>query len=254
MEYPRTADIKVIFALTLVHFIGDFYISFVNPLLPVFVKQFSLTMTQVGLIAGISRLLATRFFILGGPFLAIVFIPLVGIAPCFLVLLLLISLGSIGSSMFHPTTAGMVSAHSGRRFGFSLSVFNMGGTLAFAIGPLFIAYFVGSWGLGASPFTMIFGLAVMVLLFRIIPLPGGERLENLGFIRSIQEALGPVWKSIMLIGAVMILRAFVTQSFLIFIPVLYSREGYSLISIATMVSLFTVAGTISGLLRRSPIG
>ncbi len=39
-----------------------------------------------------------------------------------------------------------------------------------------------------------------------------------------------------------------SQSFLIFVPVLYSTEGYSLISIGTAVSLFTVAGAISGLL------
>jgi len=263
MEHSRTADIKMIFGLTLVHFIGDFYSSFVTPLLPVFVKQFSLTLTQVGLIAGVSRFLAfivqpsvgyladhyrTRFFILGGPLLAIVFIPFVGIAPSFLVLLLTISLGSIGSSMFHPTTAGMVSPYSGRHFGFSMSVFNMGGTLAFGVGPLFITYFVSSYGLRASPFTMIFGLAVMALLFRIIPLPAGETLENLGFIRSVEEALGTVWKSIMLIWVVMVLRAFVAQSFLIFVPVLYSNEGYSLVSIGAMVSLFTVGGAISGLL------
>jgi FSR family fosmidomycin resistance protein-like MFS transporter len=263
MEHPRTADIKVIFGLTLVHFIGDFYSSFITPLLPVFIEHFSLTLTQVGLIAGISRILAffvqppvgylaeqyrTRLFILGGPLLAIVFIPLVGIAPCFLVLLVFISLGSIGSSMFHPTTAGMVSSYSGQHFGLSLSIFTMGGTLAFATGPLFITYLVGSHGLAVSPFTMTFGLALMVLLFRIVPPPQGEGLKNLGFIRLIKEVLGRVWRSIMLILAVMILRAFVAQSFLIFVPVLYAKEGYSLLSIGTMVSLFTVAGTISGLI------
>ena len=263
MEHPRTADIKAIFGLTLVHFIGDFYSSFVTPLLPVFIERFSLTLTQVGLIAGISRLFAfivqppvgylaehyrTRLFILGGPLLAIVFIPLVGIAPCFLVLLLFICLGSIGSSMFHPTTAGMVSSYSGQHFGLSLSIFIMGGTLAFGTGPLFITYFVSSYGLAASPFTMTFGLAMMVLLFRIVPLPQGEGLKSLGFIRSIKEVLGGVWKSIMLIVVVMALRAFVAQSFLIFVPVLYAKEGYSLISIGAMVSMFTVAGTISGLI------
>lgn len=253
----------MIFGLTLVHFIGDFYSSFVNPLLPLFVKQFSLTLTQVGLIAGISRFFAfivqpsvgyladhyrTRFFVLGGPLLAIVFIPLVGIASGFLVILLVISLGSIGSSMFHPTTAGMISPHSGRRLGFSMSIFNTGGTLAFGVGPLFITYFVSTYGLRACPFTMIIGLAVMVVLFKIIPVPGGGQLGNLGFIRSIEEALGTVWRSIMLIWVVMVLRAFVSQSFLIFVAVLYSTEGYSLMSIGTVVSLFTVAGAISGLL------
>ena len=45
----------------------------------------------------------------------------------------------------------------------------------------------------------------------------------------------------------MALRAFVAQSYLTFMPVLFTKEGYSLISIGTLVSLFTVAGAISGM-------
>jgi FSR family fosmidomycin resistance protein-like MFS transporter len=262
-QHSRTADVKIIFGFFLVHFIGDFYISFVNPLLPVFVKKFSLTLTQVGLMVGISRLLAfivqppvgyladhyrTRFFVLGGPLLAIVFISLVGVAPVFWVLILLLSMGSVGSSMFHPAAAGMISTYSGRHFGFSMSIFNVGGTLAFGVGPLFIAYYVSSYGLGATPYTMSIGLVVMALFFRIIPLPQGEGLKNLGFIGSLRQVLGTAWKSIVLIWIVMVLRTFVAQSFITFIPVLFAREGYSLVSIGTMVSLFTVAGAISGLL------
>lgn len=263
MTEQSKADVKVIFTLTLVHFIGDFYTSFINPLLPVFVEKFSLTLTQVGLITGMSRLLAfivqppvgyiadhyrTRVFVLGGPLLAIVFFPLTGMAPCFLVLVLFICFGAIGSSMFHPTCAGMISTYASHHFGFSMSIFNLGGTLAFGVGPLFITYFVRSYGLEASPFTMIVGLAVMVFLVRIVPRPAGEKLGSLGFIGSIREVLGTVWKSIVLIWVVMVLRSFVGQSFLTFIPVLYAKEGYSLISIGTMVSLFTVAGAMSGLL------
>ena len=263
MEHRRTADVKVIFGLFLVHFIGDFYVSFISPLLPVFVEKFSLTLTQVGLMVGISRVLAfvvqppvgyladhyrTRFFVLGGPLLAIVFVPLVGIAPGFLALIIFISLGSIGSSMFHPTLAGMVSTYSGRHFGFSMSIFNMGGTLGFAVGPLFIAYCVTFYGLRTSPYTMIFGLTAMVLLFKIIPLPQGEGLKSLGFAGSLSAVLGPVWKSMVLLWIVMVLRTFVAQSFMTFIPVLYAKEGFSLVSIGTMVSLFTVAGAMSGLI------
>jgi len=263
MEDQKTIDIKVIFGLTLIHFIGDFYSSFINPLLPVFVEKFALTLTQVGLIVGISRFLAfiiqpsvgyfadhykTRFFVLGGPLLAMVFISLVGIAPCFLVLLLFISLGSIGSSMFHPSVAGMISTYSGQHFGFSMSIFNVGGTLAFGVGPLFITYLVDAFGLEISPFTMIFGLAVMILLFRIIPSPEGEGLKDLGFLHSIKEVLGDVWKSIILLWVVMVLRAFVGVSFRSFIPVLYAQEGYSLMAVGGVVSIFTVAGAMSGLL------
>jgi hypothetical protein len=58
MTDRNRTDVKVIFALTLIHFAGDFYVSFVNPLLPVFVEKFALSLAQVGLIAGMMRMLA----------------------------------------------------------------------------------------------------------------------------------------------------------------------------------------------------
>jgi FSR family fosmidomycin resistance protein-like MFS transporter len=256
-------DFRVIFALTLTHFIVDFYFSFVNPLLPVFVHKFSLTLTQVGLIAGASRFLAfvvqpcvgyfadrfrTRLFVLGGPLLTVICISLVGTAPNFVVLILFISLGAIGTSMFHPTSAGMVHTYSGRHSGFSMSIFNTGGTLAFGVGPLFITYFVTAYGLATSPLTMILGLMVIAILGRIVPLPRQEPLRDLGLISTIKEVLGTAWKSILLIWFIMVLRTFAMQSFVTFIPVLYAKEGYSLVSIGSWVSIISVAGAVSGLL------
>jgi FSR family fosmidomycin resistance protein-like MFS transporter len=43
------------------------------------------------------------------------------------------------------------------------------------------------------------------------------------------------------------LRSFVSYSFTTFVPVLYSREGASLVSVGWMVSLFSMGGAISGL-------
>jgi MFS transporter, FSR family, fosmidomycin resistance protein len=255
------ANSKVIFALSLVHFTGDFYAAFLTPLLPLFVDKLGLTLTQVGLLAGFSRFLAfvvqptvgyvadhyhTRFFILGGPLLAAVFMPLIGVAPSYVVLLLFVSMGSIGVSMFHPTAAGMVSQYSGSHFGLSMSLFNLGGTLSFGLGPIFIAFFVYSWGLESTPVTMVFGLVLMAVLFKIVPLPTTEGLANRGFMGSIKEAFGSVWKPILIIWSVMVLRSFVGQVFMTFLPIYYSREGFSLLSVGTIVSIFTVAGAISG--------
>jgi len=134
---PYKANVRVIFALWLVHFTGDLYASFVSPLLPVFADVFALSMTQVGLLAGINRFLMfivqpiagyfadhyrTRLFILGGPILSLIFIPLVGVAPSFLVLILFVGLGSIGQAMFHPPVAGMISSYAGRHFSFCMSI------------------------------------------------------------------------------------------------------------------------------------
>ena len=256
-------NLKMIFALTLVHFTGDFYSSFINPLMPVFMDHFSLTLTQVGVITGISRFLAfvvqppigyiadhykTRIFILGGPFLVIILTSLMGIAPTFWMLVILVALGSIGSSMFHPTVAGMISTYSGRNIGFSLSVFNMGGTLAFGVGPLFITWFVATYGLKSMPITMILGLIVMGYLYVTVPAPECEGLKDFGLIGSIREVFGSVWKPIILIWLIMASRAFVSQSLLTYLPIHYARQGYSLISIGGVVSLFTIAGAFSGLI------
>lgn len=259
-DKPNT---KIIFALSLVHFTGDFYGAFLTPLLPLFVDKLGLTLTQVGFLAGISRFLAfvvqptagyiadhyrTRFFVLGGPLLATVFMPLIGVAPSFFLLLLFVSLGSIGVSMFHPTSAGMVSQYAGNHAGLSMSFFNLGGTLAFGLGPVFIAFFVHSFGLKASPWTMVFGLLLIALLFKIVPVPTAEGLAKLGFVGSIREAFGAVWKPIFILWAVMVLRAFAGQTFMTFIPIYYAAQGFSLLSIGTVVALFSVAGAFSGIL------
>jgi len=263
VEQIKSANIKIIFILTLVHFFGDFYSSFATPLIPTFVEKFSLTMAQVGLITGIIRFLAfiiqpsvgyfadryqTRSFALGGLFLTIFFIPLSGIAPTYFLLTLVLAIGATGSSMLHPSVTGMIPAYGGRNTGFSMSVFNTGGTLAFGVGPIFIAWFVHKYGLSAMPATMIIGIAAMIFLYRVVPVPISEGLRYSGFIGSMKETLGKVWKPIFLIWSVMVLRSVVGQSFLTFIPVLLSTKGYSLISIGSIISIFIVAGTASGLI------
>jgi MFS transporter, FSR family, fosmidomycin resistance protein len=258
-----SANLKILFALTLIHFTGDFYSAFITPLFPVFVDKLGLTLTQIGVIAGTMRLLAfiiqptvgyladryqTRAFIFIGLSLTIFFIPLSGIAPNFWILLLCVALGSVGSSMFHPSVTGMVPLYAGSKAGFSMSVFNTGGTLAFGLGPLFITWYVAWFGLSAMPLTMLAGLLLLVYLWRVIPRPQSEGMKRTSFLGALKESLGDAWKVVALIWLVMLLRAIVGQSFLTFMPVLYVQEGFSVVSAGAIYSLFTVSGTISGLL------
>lgn len=258
-----SVNLKVLFALTLIHFTGDFYSSFINPLFPVFVDKLGLTLTQVGVITGIMRLLAfiiqptvgyfadryqTRLFIFIGLGLVVTCIPLTGIAPNFWLLLLLVALGSAGSSMFHPSVTGMVPLYSGSKAGFSMSIFNTGGTLGFGIGPLFITTYVATLGLSALPFTMILGLSVICYLYAVVPRPQTEGLNRAGFFSALRESLGDVWKIIFLIWLTMFLRAVVGQAFLTFMPVLYVREGFTVVQSGLIYAIFIVAGTFSGLL------
>jgi MFS transporter, FSR family, fosmidomycin resistance protein len=262
MTANKKANIKVLFALTLVHFIGDFYSSFITPLYPLFIKKMGLSLTQIGIISGASLFLsfivqptvgymadryATRKFILLGVLMPIIFIPLSGMATGFWVLLLLVALGSFGSSMFHPSVTGMVPVYSGDKTGFAMSIFNAGGTLAFGLGPLFITWYAGRFGLNALPLTVVFGLGVAWYLYLIVPVPQSEGLRRLGFLGSVRDSLGPVWKAVVCIWMVMVLRAVIGQSFTTFIPILFVQKGYSVMSAGVIISIFTVAGSVSGL-------
>jgi FSR family fosmidomycin resistance protein-like MFS transporter len=58
MSEAVNPNVKVIFALTLVHFTGDFYSSFTSPLFPLFVQKIGLSLTEIGIISAVMRLLA----------------------------------------------------------------------------------------------------------------------------------------------------------------------------------------------------
>jgi FSR family fosmidomycin resistance protein-like MFS transporter len=262
MTKTSKVNTKVLFALTLVHFTGDFYSSFITPLYPLFIQKMGLSLAQVGIISGVVRLLAfivqptvgyladrhaTRKFVLLGVLMPVVFIPLSGIAPGFWMLLLVVALGSFGSSMFHPSVTGMVPLYSGNKAGFAMSIFNTGGTLAFGIGPLFITWYAGRFGLEAMPYTMIFGFLVAFYLYRVVPAPVSEGMERLGFFGSIRESLGGAWRVIALIWLVMVLRAIVGQSYMTFMSEFFVRRGFSIFSAGVIFSLFVMAGTLSGL-------
>ncbi len=259
----NTVNYRIIFILTLIHFTGDFYSSFFMPLLPAFVDKLGLTLAQVGLITGMVRLLSfivqpvtgyladryeTRNFIFAGLFFAFFFIPFSGIAPNFWVLLIILCLGSIGSSMFHPSTTGMIPLYSGHRTGFSLSIFNTGGTLAFAVGPVFITWYVTRFGLEQMPYTIIMGAIAFFFCVKYLPVPVSENLSHLGFIGSIKETLGKVYKPIFLIWITMVLRAVTGQTFMTFMPIYLNNKGHDLVSVGLIFSIFIMAGTFSGLL------
>jgi len=256
-------NLRVLFALTLIHFTGDFYSSFVSPLFPLYIDKLGLSLTQVGIITGTMRLLAfiiqptvgyfadryqTRRFIFAGLGLVVTCIPLTGIASNFWLLLLFVALGSTGSSMFHPSVTGMVPLYSGGRAGSAMSIFNTGGTLGFGLGPLFITSYVAIFGLSALPFTMLIGGSILCYLYFAVPVPQSEGLSRAGFFSALKESLGDVWKIIVLIWLVMFLRAVVGQAFLTFMPVLYVREGFSVVEAGAIYAIFIVAGTVSGLI------
>ena len=254
---------KILISLSLVHFSGDFYSSFINPLFPVFMEKMGLSLTQVGFLAGISRFLMfivqpmsgywadrhpSRSFILIGLLMPILFIPFTGLTTGFYGLLFCIVIGSTGSSLFHPPVTGMVPQYAGRKLGLAMSIYNTAGTLAFGVGPIFITWYVVRFGLRAMPVTMAIGLSIWIYFYWVIPKPKGDEMAQYGFLETLRQTLGSVWQPILSIWIVMVLRALVGQSLMTFMPVLWVQKGHTIVSAGVLFSIFTISGTVAGIL------
>ena len=254
---------KILIALSLVHFSGDFYSSFISPLFPVFMDKMGLNLTQVGLLAGISRFLMfivqpmsgywadrhpSRSFILLGLLMPILFIPLAGMTTSFYGLLFCIVIGSTGSSLFHPPITGMVPLYASRKLGLAMSIYNTSGTLAYGVGPIFITWYVASFGLRSMPATMTIGLLIWIYFYWVIPKPQGDGMAQYGFLETLRQTLGSVWQPILLIWIVMVMRAIVGQSLMTFMPVLWVQKGHTIVSAGVLFSIFTISGAIAGIL------
>jgi len=254
---------KILIPLSLVHFSGDFYSSFISPLFPVFMEKMGLSLAQVGFLAGISRFLMfivqpmsgywadrhpSRGSILIGLLMPILFIPLTGLTTGFYVLMFCIVIGSTGSSLFHPPVTGMVPQYAGRKLGLAMSIYNTAGTLAFGVGPIFITWYVARFGLRAMPVTMVIGLSIWIYFYWVIPKPKGDDMAQYGFLETLRQTLGNVWQPILLIWIVMVVRALAGQSLMTFMPVLWVQKGHTIVSAGVLFSIFTISGTVAGIL------
>ena len=254
---------KILIPLSLVHFSGDFYSSFVNPLFPVFMEKLGLSLAQVGFLAGISCFLMfivqpmsgywadrhpSRSFILIGLLMPIIFIPLAGMTGGFYGLLFCILLGSTGSSLFHPPVTGMVPLYAGRNLGLAMSIYNTAGTFSFGLGPVFITWYVARFGLHAMPYTMALGLLVWIYFYWVIPKPKGDEMAQYSFLETLRKTLGSVWQPILLIWIVMVMRAMVGQSMMTFMPVMWVQKGHTIVSAGVLFSIYTISGTIAGII------
>lgn len=248
--------------LALGHGMTDLYANFLPALLPVFEDNFSLSKTLVGvLIFAVSTSgslcqvvygylgdrWGRRLFLVPGPAVAAVFMCFIGLSPGFLVLLLLLLIGGMGVSAFHPHAASAAGDIAGSKRGLGLSLFMAGGTVGFAAGPLIAAVLMSSVGPARMPLASITGIFTSFLLYKYA-IPEGRRC-NSGNRVSILESIRPHIRPLILLSVIVILRATVSIVFANFASLLMKQRGRSLIIGGSVVSLFllsSASGTVLG--------
>jgi len=106
-----------------------------------------------------------RYFIILSPGITATAMSLLGIAPGYTILAILLLVSGISSTLFHVPTPVMVKHLSGKRVGKGMSYYMVGGEGARTLGPIIILAAVSFWGLEGIYKLIPLGWITSVILF-----------------------------------------------------------------------------------------
>jgi len=158
-----------VFLLSFAHLTHDIYTSYLAPVLPLLIQKLGLSITEASLLDVVRRLPSLlnpylgmlvsrkdlRIFTILTPLTTAVFMSLIGIAPNYIILLILLFSAGISAQLFHIATPGIVKEVSAK-MGFGMSMFMVGGELARTLAPLIATAVISIWGLEGLIKTIIF--------------------------------------------------------------------------------------------------
>ena len=263
-----------VLTISAVHFVHDCYTAFLAPALPLLIEKLGMSYGMTGMLAVIQRIPSLfnpligiiadrpvmRYMVILSPALTAVFMSLIGMAPGYTFLAILVFFSGISSMLWHIPTPVMVQQLSGSRVGKGMSYYMGGGELARTAGPLVILGVISWWGLEGMWRMMPLGLVASVVLW--------FQFRKANFTpptssRKHQE--GSYWKiflrfstAFVLTGGFTLFQAGMKASVTYFLPTFLTSTGnslhYSEIALAVlqlsgaMGALF--AGTISDKIGR----
>lgn len=246
------------------HFVSDSYSSIIYPLLPLLQAKLSLTTSQVFWLAPlyavssslmqpvyglISDRYARRVFAVFSPAITAVFVSMIGLAPSYSVLVLLLVAGGVGIGSFHPQAAAMAAAASGDRRRLGMAIFSATGTIGFAAGPLAIALLIHAYGLEKSWYIFGLGLAMSAVLYKFCPpleaparAPGVEKIKW-----QLAAALRTAWRPLLLLYLITVIRSALQMTTNNYLPFLLGERGFQVTGTGGVLTMFLLLGGIGGL-------
>lgn len=175
---PSTA-FKVLGAISVAHLMNDMIQSILLAIYPMLKDSFSLSFAQIGLITLVYQLAASLlqpfigfytdrhpkpYSLPVGMGFTLLGLLLLSVAPSFGWLLVAAVLVGTGSSVFHPESSRVARMASGGRHGLAQSLFQVGGNVGSALGPLLAALFIiphGQRSVAWFSLAALFGIVVL---------------------------------------------------------------------------------------------
>jgi len=241
------------------HLLNDGFASFFAPLLPLLIDRLDLSLALAGALGtirivtnsllqpGLGHLvdrIQRPWLVVIGPLLTVLAMVFIGRAGGFLQLLVIMFVAGIGTALFHPAAAALVTAGNPNRRGMLMAFFSSGGTLGGAIAPIAIVAFVERFSLLNTPWTLLPGLAILVAfawpLRRTLPPMERAQIRRMAF-RDVPSRLVILWFTI-------VLTSTCSTAFSTFLAVLITERGGTALGGGVAISVYLFSGAIMGIL------
>lgn len=157
-------------------------------------------------------------------------------------------LSGVGIAAYHPEAARLVNIAAGDRKSTAMSIFGVGGTIGFTIGPLIVSTAMQHWGLGGSLILLI-PVSIMALVI-ISQFPLFHSLEADNNVGKISAGLivKENWNAFARIAIIVSGRSVIFFGLSIFIPIYWITVlGQSQMTSAAALSLFAGSGIVGNI-------
>lgn len=246
------------------HGVHDTYTAFLPSLLPVFIANFALSKTEAGLLSVLMQApsllqpfighladrLSLRYLVILAPAVTSAAMSLLGVAPGYAVLALLLIVAGISSASLHSVGPVMAGRLSGESLGRGMGFWMVGGELGRTLGPLVIVSAVQFLTLRGTPVLMVVGLLMSVLLFVLLRDVAG-RPETVSEALPWREALQGMGALLPPLIGLIVARSFVVAALTTYLPTFLSEEGAGLLFAGASLSVLEGAGVVGALVGGS---
>jgi FSR family fosmidomycin resistance protein-like MFS transporter len=252
------------------HFVHDVFSSFLAPWLPLLIEKLSLSLTLAGsltifiripslvnpLIGVVADRIDMRYMVICAPAVTAVCMSLIGLAPSYGVVAVLLSVAGLSAAVFHVPGPVMIARVSGAQVGKGMSFFMAAGEFARTVGPLVAVAAVSLWGFEGSYRVMILGLVASGLLYWRL------RHATIHCERRHHSSVVKTWRAmqhvLIPLVCIVVARALMVASLSAFLPTFMVAQGRSLWFGGTALALVEfgavlgtmVSGTLSDRLGR----
>ncbi len=251
---------KIIYTLSLGHFITDAYSGFLNPIMPFIAAKIGITMAAAAVLISLSNITSSlsqpffgyfadkckkRFFIFWGIIMASIFLSLLGIADNIYSLIIFMVFGHMGVAFFHPQATSMVSNYAEEnKSSKDISIFIAAGTFGFALGPAVSSSVTQFFGLEKLPYVCFIGFITAFLILK-----NTEHIKKTEFkktkislIHTLHKIFGNKPVSVLVFAS--IVKSFVVSSFSIILPFYWKSINYPVSTIGVILLAFMLAGAL----------